>query len=83
MSNFRPIDRQTSFLLPPSVDDWLPGQHLARFVVEVIDGLDVPAMTGLSELGLCQLPPAALISACGLRLRYGCVFQPQAGAGNV
>ena len=39
MSNFRPIDRQTGFLLPPSVDDWLPQQHLARFVVEVIDGL--------------------------------------------
>ena len=38
MSNFRTIDRQTQFLLPPSVDDWLPEKHLARFVVEVIDG---------------------------------------------
>src|SRR5208282_2768213 len=46
MSNFRPIDRQTSFLLPPSVDDWLPVKHLARFVVEVIDGLNVSAMSG-------------------------------------
>ena len=36
MSNFRSIDRQTGFLLPPSVDEWLPGKHLARFVVEVI-----------------------------------------------
>ena len=44
MSNFRAFDRQTSFLLPPSVDDWLPEKHLARFVVEVIDGLDVSAM---------------------------------------
>ena len=34
MSNFRPIDRQTGFLLPPSVDEWLPEKHLARFVVE-------------------------------------------------
>ena len=24
MSNFRTIDRETGFLLPPSVDDWLP-----------------------------------------------------------
>ena len=24
MSNFRTIDRQTGFLLPPSVDEWLP-----------------------------------------------------------
>ena len=45
MSNFRPIDRQTGFLLPPSVDEWLPQQHLARFVVEVIDGLDTSAMS--------------------------------------
>ena len=45
MSNFRPIDRQTPFLLPPSVEDWLPEQHLARFVVEVIDSLDLSAMS--------------------------------------
>jgi transposase len=44
MSNFRMIDRQTGFLLPPSVDEWLPETHLARFVVEVIDGLDLSAM---------------------------------------
>jgi hypothetical protein len=24
MSNFREVDRQTGFLLPPSVDEWLP-----------------------------------------------------------
>ena len=24
MSNFRLIDRETGFLLPPSVDEWLP-----------------------------------------------------------
>src|ERR1700674_2946975 len=41
MSNFRPINRDTGFLLPPAVDEWLPQRHLARFVVEVIDGLDV------------------------------------------
>ena len=46
MSNFRTIDRETGFLLPPSVDEWLPEQHLARFVVEVIDGLDLRAMSG-------------------------------------
>jgi transposase len=46
MSNFRTIDRDTRFLLPPSVDDWLPQKHLARFVVELIDNLDVSAMSG-------------------------------------
>lgn len=46
MANFRPIDRETGFLLPPSVDEWLPEKHLARFVVEVIDGFDLRAMSG-------------------------------------
>src|SRR6201981_3893367 len=46
MSNFRQVDRQTGLLLPPSVDEWLPQRHLARFVVEVIDGLDLRALIG-------------------------------------
>jgi transposase len=45
MSNFRTIDRQTGFLLPPSVDDWLAEKHLARFVAEVIDGFDLRGMS--------------------------------------
>ena len=46
MSNFRIVDRLTKFLLPPSVDDWLPARHLARFVVEVVESLDLRSMTG-------------------------------------
>jgi transposase len=46
MSNFRPVDRETGFLMPPSVDEWLPEKHLARFVVEVIASLDLRAMIG-------------------------------------
>lgn len=45
MSNFRDVDRQTAFLLPPSVDEWLPERHLARFIVEVIEKLDLRAMS--------------------------------------
>ena len=41
MSNFILTDRKTEYLLPPSVDDWLTQDHLARFVVEIIDGLDL------------------------------------------
>jgi transposase len=46
MSNFRPVDRETGYLLPPSVDEWLPQRHLARFVVEVIERLDLSALVG-------------------------------------
>ena len=45
MANFRPIDRATAFLLPPSVEDWLPKDHLARFVVDIVDQLDLSELT--------------------------------------
>ena len=46
MVHFRPIDRATPYLLPPSVEDWLPKEHLARFVVDIVDQLDLSALTG-------------------------------------
>ena len=62
MSNFRTIDRETGFLLPPSVDDWLPERHLARFVVEVIDGLDLSAMSrSYRGTGSASYHPALLL----------------------
>jgi len=45
MIRFIPVDRQTDYLLPPSVDEWLPDEHLARFVVDVVEQLDVSALT--------------------------------------
>src|ERR1700757_3746990 len=62
MSNFREVDRETGFLLPPSVNEWLPGQHLARFVVEVVESLDLRAMTGdYRGLGSASYHPAVLL----------------------
>ena len=62
MSNFRTIDRKTGFLLPPSVDDWLPERHLARFIVEVIDGLDLSAMSrSYRGTGSASYHPALLL----------------------
>ena len=34
---FRSFDPGQGLLLPPSLDDWLPGEHLARFVAELVD----------------------------------------------
>ncbi len=47
--DFREVDRETAWLLPPSVQDWLPEDHLARFVVEIVDSLDLGRLT--SALG--------------------------------
>jgi len=63
MSNFRPVDRQTAFLLPPSVDEWLPEDHLARFIVEVVDCLDLRVMeTGYAGRGSAAYHPSLLLS---------------------
>jgi len=43
-SKFRDVDRCTPYLLPPSLEEWLPEDHLARFVVEIVDGLDTSAL---------------------------------------
>src|SRR5689334_15565147 len=62
MKNFRPVDRDTGFLMPPSVDDWLPEKHLARFVVEVIASLDLRAMLGSYRgSGEASYHPAVLL----------------------
>ena len=45
MSRFITVDRDTAYLLPPSVSDWLTEDHLAGFVVEVIDRLDLSELT--------------------------------------
>jgi len=63
MSNFRPSDRETGFLMPPSVDEWLPEQHLARFVVEVVEGLDLRAMShSYRGSGSASYHPTVLLS---------------------
>ena len=63
MTNFRPTDRLTGFLMPPSVDEWLPQKHLARFVVEVVDGLDLSAMSNRYRgSGSASYHPKVLLS---------------------
>ena len=42
--SFVPCDRETEYLLPPSVNDWLPANHLARFVAETVSQLDITAL---------------------------------------
>lgn len=41
---FLEVDRETLYLLPPSVQDWLPEGHLARFVVEIVEQLDLRSL---------------------------------------
>ncbi|ABK99096.1 IS1182 family transposase [Pelobacter propionicus] len=43
-SKFIEVDRETPYLLPPSLQDWLPEKHLARFVVEIVEQLDLRSL---------------------------------------
>ncbi|MFZ1443962.1 MAG: IS1182 family transposase [Candidatus Dechloromonas phosphoritropha] len=60
---FQSIDRDTDYLLPPSVQDWLPKAHLARYVVDVVEGLDLSALErAYAGRGSEAYPPATLLS---------------------
>ena len=63
MINFRPIDRDSDFLLPPSVQDWLPVGHLARYIAEVVEGLDLSHLVvSYSGRGSAPYHPATLLA---------------------
>jgi transposase len=42
--NFIACDREQVLLLPPDLRDWLPADHLARFVIETVQQLDLEAV---------------------------------------
>lgn len=44
MARFVAVDRETQYLFPPSVQEWLPEDHLARFIVDVVEQLDLSAL---------------------------------------
>jgi len=39
--NFKEYNPHQLLLLPPSLDDWLPQEHLARFLSDTVDALDL------------------------------------------
>ena len=68
MSRFQPVLRDTDFLFSPSINDWLPEVHWARFVVEIVDQLDLKEMERVYKgTGSTPFHPALLLSI----LTYG------------
>lgn len=61
-SKFITCDRDTLFLMSPSIDDWLPKDHIARFIVEIVDQLDVSEIEkAYSSLGRQAYPVKVLL----------------------
>src|ERR687891_811780 len=44
--NFLSCDREQDFLMPPSVREWLPGGHLAWYLLDVVERLDLDGVYG-------------------------------------
>jgi transposase len=49
--SFRPYDVRQQLLLPPSIEDWVPEDHLARFISDVVETLDLSAIYGAYKGG--------------------------------
>ena len=63
--NFVVVDREQLWLMPPSVDDWLPADHLARFVVDVVDEFDLDAFVAAYRedgRGGAAYPPRMMVA---------------------
>ncbi len=60
---FIPIDRETPYIFPPCVQDYLPEGHLARFVVEIVEQLDLSQLLAVyAGKGSKPYHPAMLVA---------------------
>lgn len=73
---FRGVDRDAVMLLPPDLREWLPDDHLAWLVLEVVDQLDLSGISSTYRLGSVgrQAYDPAMVTAllvyaycCGVR----------------
>ena len=63
MTRFIPFTRDQDYLLPPSMNDWLPEDHLARFIVEVVEQLDLSKLIRrYSGCGSSAYHPALMLA---------------------
>jgi transposase len=54
---YRPYDPDQLFLLPPALQDWLPADHLVFFLSDVVEQLDLTAITSVYEQEARGYPP--------------------------
>jgi transposase len=62
---FRNCDLNQAYLLPPSLQDWLPEGHLARFIADVVEALDLTSIYATYEAkdgrGLAAYDPRMMV----------------------
>lgn len=63
MITFKANNRNQLFLMPPSIQEWLPQNHLARFIVDTVEMLDLSDIyKAYSGRGQEAYDPKALLS---------------------
>ena len=56
------IDRDTPLLLPPNLRDWVPADHLAHFIIDAVEALDLRQVkVNTRGTGDEQYPPAMML----------------------
>ena len=73
---YLPYDPDQCLLLPPNLNDWLPQDHLARFVNDVVDNLDISDITSYYEEELRGAPPYDPLMMVKIRMYADCVGTP-------
>ena len=64
---FRTDHLVQALLLPPSLHDWLPERHLARFIADVVEELDLRSICQSYQgdgRGLAAYQPAMMVRLC-------------------
>ncbi len=60
---FVPTNRDQQYLFPPSIQDWLSEEHLARFVVDIVSQLNLqPLSEAYAGKGFKAYHPEILLS---------------------
>ena len=56
--NFIAVDRDQALLMPPSLQEWLPADHYAWFVLASVEQMDLSAFRGGLSAGWSWSPGA-------------------------
>jgi len=73
---YRPYNPGQSYLFPPSPSDWLPEGHLARFILDVVQELDLSKIYAHYERELRGFPPHHPMMMVALLLYAYCMGLP-------
>ena len=62
-ARFKNFDRNTPLLLPPSLNDWIPEDHIVHFIIDAVEMVAVDQFkTNVTGSGSEQFHPHLMLS---------------------